>query len=122
MVLYPALQKKVQMELDDVVGRERLPSFSDRPKLRYTEATLNEIYRHGSNAPLGLPHAIMGLEDVDFRGYTIPKDARVIINLHGMHNERKYWRDPGNFRPDRFLDDHGNLKREDGLIPYGLGM
>ncbi|PSN45971.1 hypothetical protein C0J52_09763 [Blattella germanica] len=56
------------------------------------------------------------------RIYSFLKDARVIINLYGMHNERKYWNDPENFRPDRFLDDHGNLKREDGLIPYGLGM
>jgi hypothetical protein len=32
MVLCPEIQAKVQKELDDVVGRERLPSLSDKAK------------------------------------------------------------------------------------------
>jgi cytochrome P450 len=32
MVLYPEVQVNVQKELDDVVGRERLPSLNDKAK------------------------------------------------------------------------------------------
>ncbi|PRD21445.1 UNVERIFIED_CONTAM: Cyp2u1 [Trichonephila clavipes] len=38
-------QKKVQKELDSVVGKERLPSMLDRPKLPYLEAFIQELFR-----------------------------------------------------------------------------
>lgn len=33
LILYPDVQKKAQQEIDTVVGRDRLPSLQDRPKL-----------------------------------------------------------------------------------------
>lgn len=39
------VQKKAQEELDRVVGRERLPNFSDRDSLPYVSALLEEVYR-----------------------------------------------------------------------------
>ena len=35
MINYPEVQKKVQAELDRVVGFDRLPTLEDRPKLVY---------------------------------------------------------------------------------------
>lgn len=37
--------KKAQEELDRVVGRERLPDFSDRESLSYVNALVEEVYR-----------------------------------------------------------------------------
>lgn len=37
MVRYPQVQRKVQEELDTVVGRNRNPTLQDRPSLPYTE-------------------------------------------------------------------------------------
>lgn len=45
MALYPEWQRKLQAELDDVVGSERLPSFADRPHLRLVRAVAKEILR-----------------------------------------------------------------------------
>ena len=45
MVNYPKVQDKIQNELDQVVGRSRLPSLKDRPEMPYLEATLSEIQR-----------------------------------------------------------------------------
>ena len=45
MLLYPEVQMKAQKELDAVVGRDRLPEFSDRPSLPYINAILKEIIR-----------------------------------------------------------------------------
>lgn len=39
-------QKLVQDELDSVIGRERIPSWSDRQNLPYVEAFIQELYRH----------------------------------------------------------------------------
>merc|ERR1712064_153227 len=37
MVRYPEVQRKVQEELDEVVGLHRMPSMKDKPELPYTE-------------------------------------------------------------------------------------
>jgi cytochrome P450 len=53
MILYPEVQKKAQMELDRVVGRDRLPSFQDLDHLPYIHAILKEIMRWRGVGPLG---------------------------------------------------------------------
>ena len=44
MVRYPHIQKKVQEELDQVVGQNRRPSIKDKPNLPYTEVSLDLNY------------------------------------------------------------------------------
>ena len=45
MVNFPDIQRKVQDELDKIVGPNRLPSLADKPQLPYLEATLSEVQR-----------------------------------------------------------------------------
>ncbi|XP_059479051.1 methyl farnesoate epoxidase-like [Neocloeon triangulifer] len=123
MVRYPHVQRKVQEELDNVVGQERLPGLQDRPSLSYTEATIMEALRVSSVVPMGVPHApLMTCKaDVPFRGYVIPKNARIAMNLAQIHMDPKIWGDPENFRPERFLNEEGKLIKQDALVPFGLG-
>ena len=68
-------QKKVQAELDSVLGPNRLPTMQDKPLLPYTEvglnilqsstinmfllkATLMEVQRISNIAPTGLFHTV----------------------------------------------------------------
>lgn len=45
MVRNTDVYKKAQEEIDRVVGRERLPDFSDRESLPYLDALLEEVFR-----------------------------------------------------------------------------
>ena len=45
MLLYPDIQRKAQNEVDRVVGRDRLPDFSDEPSLPYVTALVKEVLR-----------------------------------------------------------------------------
>ena len=45
MVRYPEVYRKLQEEIDQVVGNERLPDFDDRVSLPYTECVIKETYR-----------------------------------------------------------------------------
>ena len=54
MVLHPEVQAKVQMEIDTVVGRYRLPGFSDYGTLPYVDAIVKESLRWHPIAPFGL--------------------------------------------------------------------
>jgi hypothetical protein len=40
MLLYPDVQAKAQAELDAVVGRDRLPDYSDRGNLPYVNSVI----------------------------------------------------------------------------------
>lgn len=47
------VQKKVQAELDAVIGSDRLPMLADRESLPYTNAVVLEVLRWNSVAPTG---------------------------------------------------------------------
>lgn len=55
MVLYPEVQKRAQTELDHVIGKDRLPDFTDRASLPYLECILSETLRWHPVTPLGIP-------------------------------------------------------------------
>ncbi|XP_071485172.1 cytochrome P450 2U1-like [Diadema antillarum] len=114
------VQKRVQMELDEEVGRDRMPSLLDRPKLPYTEATLLEIQRMASIVPLGVPHA--PIKDTVLGGYDIPKGTVVLPNLWAVHHDPDLWENPDQFNPERFLDKETNqVRQRDELIPFSTG-
>ncbi|KAG6874545.1 hypothetical protein C0992_007569, partial [Termitomyces sp. T32_za158] len=71
MLVNPEAQKKAQDEIDNVVGWNRLPDFSDRPNLPYVEAVFREVMRWRPVGPLGLPHSTSA--DDLYNGYYIPK-------------------------------------------------
>ncbi|KAG6886644.1 hypothetical protein C0992_002970, partial [Termitomyces sp. T32_za158] len=71
MLVNPEAQKKAQDEIDNVVGWNRLPDFSDRPNLPYVEAVFREVMRWRPVAPLGVPHSNSADDIVN--GYYIPK-------------------------------------------------
>lgn len=53
ILLHPDLQIRAQAELDAVTGRERLPTFEDRPRLPFVDAVCKEVLRWRPVAPLG---------------------------------------------------------------------
>lgn len=57
MLHYPDVMKAVQQELDEVVGRQRLPKLEDLEFLPITESTIFEVLRISSVVPMGTTHA-----------------------------------------------------------------
>ena len=45
MLLHPECAKKAQAEIDEVVGRARMPEFEDIPNLPYLNAVMKEVTR-----------------------------------------------------------------------------
>ena len=79
MVKYPDVQRKIQAEIDAVIGKGRIPDFDeDEPSLPYLLATVKECFRWNQVAPLAIAHRLD--RDDAYRGYTIPKNALVFAN------------------------------------------
>ena len=120
-VLWPEKQKKIHEELDGVIGRDRLPCMDDRSSLPYLEAAINETARLGSTAPLILPHRTTC--DTSLSGYKIPKHTHVIFNLYAIHHDERHWKDPGDFQPERWLDEDGKYTpgKHESFLPFSAG-
>ncbi|KAK3923757.1 Methyl farnesoate epoxidase [Frankliniella fusca] len=120
MVKYPAVQAKVHAELDAVcTGPDHAVTMSDRARLPYLEATMAEVMRTNTIAPLAPPHEAS--EDVEMNGYIIPKGTMFLLSLWGVMHDKKHWGDPEAFRPERFIDSEGKFKKDPWLIPFGMG-
>ena len=76
---HPSIQARLQEEIDSVVPRDRLPCLEDKSKLPCVEATMMELMRIKTIAPLGLMHHT--LRDTEVGGYFIPANTRVIISI-----------------------------------------
>ncbi|XP_053403748.1 cytochrome P450 1A1-like isoform X2 [Mercenaria mercenaria] len=121
----PQYQAKLQQELDNVIGRERAPTYSDREKCTFFKAFEMEILRYIPVLPLLLPHLCRS--HVALEGYDIEEGTVVFGNVWFVHHNEEIWGDPWTFRPERFLDEHGNLlpaehKLRRNLLAFGYGL
>ena len=85
----------------------------------YTEAIVNEVLRKSCVAPLGLLHR--AVEDETIGGYLIPKNTTIVANIYAAHHDPQVWGDADNFRPERWIDRDGKLKKFDQLVAFSAG-
>ncbi|XBH75454.1 hypothetical protein VPH35_102210 [Triticum aestivum] len=116
LIRHPDIMKQAQEELDAVMGRERLVSESDLPRLTSLSAIIKETFRLHPSTPLSLPR--MATEDC--------KGTELLVKVWGIARDPALWPDPLEFRPARFLPggSHADVDVKGGdfgLIPFGAG-
>ncbi|XP_045142994.1 cytochrome P450 1B1 [Echinops telfairi] len=118
---YPEVQARVQAELDQVVGRDRLPCMDDQPNLPYIMAFMYEAMRFSSFVPVTIPHATT--TDASVLGYHIPKDTVVFVNQWSVNHDPVKWPNPEDFNPARFLDQDGRMDKNlaSNVMLFSLG-
>ena len=125
MVAFPEAQSRAQAELDAVVGRARLPTFADAPRLPYVRAVIREVLRWRPVARLA-DHA--ATEDDLYDGMFIPKGATCTANIWQCNHDRAVFGDDADdFKPERHLGDNGELlpgpkeTNQEGHVSFGFG-
>ncbi|KAJ7692267.1 cytochrome P450 [Mycena rosella] len=114
-----SIQKKAQMEIDLVVGRDRLPTLEDKPALQYITALVKELLRWKPVAPLS-PHFV-AVED-EYCGYRIPAGSIVLGNTWAILNDEALYPAPLEFHPERFLSaGQHDGKNPDPEWAFGYG-
>ncbi|KIM79114.1 hypothetical protein PILCRDRAFT_74603, partial [Piloderma croceum F 1598] len=101
LVLHPEMRTRGQEELDRVVGRDRLPTFDDRPALPYIEGIVKETLRHLRTYMTGAPHDLD--KDDEYNRYFIPAGTIVLPNQWAMLHDETEYPDPFAFLPKRWI-------------------
>ncbi|XP_014673543.1 PREDICTED: cytochrome P450 2C54-like [Priapulus caudatus] len=116
---YPHVLRRVQAEIGDVIGRERLPCMADQDNMPYTRATIAEEQRIADIVRLNLAHSTTAKARVTAdRGYVIHAGTMIIANFTAILNDPKYLPEPQKFRPERHLDERGDFVQNEALIPF----
>jgi cytochrome P450 len=94
----PGAGDRLAMEVDTLDGD---PTVADLPDLPYTEAVVKESMRR--YPPL---YTLFRepLEPVTLGGYHVPAGATLVLPQRIVHDDPRWWDDPGTFRPERWLE------------------
>ena len=109
----------------EVIGPARYPTLKDQDDLPYLRATILEINWFASVQTVTNPHKSM--RTCQLGKYTIPKGTELWVNLWALHHDENLWDEPFVFKPERFLDAHGELLPADhpnrrNLLPFSAGL
>uniref|UniRef100_A0A0W0F754 Cytochrome p450 n=1 Tax=Moniliophthora roreri TaxID=221103 RepID=A0A0W0F754_MONRR len=130
MLAFPDVQRKVQAEIDAVIGQSRIPTLADMENLPYMRAVVKEVRMSYVGAlRLQLVYLMLHSKQDDiYEGYHIPKGSLIVPNILAMnHDPATYGQDPNVFRPERFLNKDGTHKepppdtKNEGHYSFGFG-
>nr|WNT44074.1 CYP82N14 [Corydalis yanhusuo] len=117
----PHVLKKAREELDLHVGRERQVEDSDINNFVYIQAIIKETMRM---KPAGRLIERMTKEDCEVGGFHVSAGTRLMVNVWKIQRDPNVWKDPLEFRPERFLTDNADIDlrgQHFELIPFGMG-
>ncbi|KAF8409527.1 hypothetical protein HHK36_005604 [Tetracentron sinense] len=124
LVLSQDIQQKLYEEIVDYVGKNGVITEGDVEKMPYLGAVVKETFRRHPPSHFVLSHA--ATKETVLGGYTIPADASVEIYTAWVTEDPSVWKDPGEFRPERFLEGDGvdvdvTGTRGVKMMPFGAG-
>ncbi|XP_020594587.1 geraniol 8-hydroxylase-like [Phalaenopsis equestris] len=119
MLNKPETIKEAQKELERVVGRDNEVEESHLPHLHYLNTIIKEVLRLHPALPLLVPHCPSSPSAVG--GFAVPKGSRVFINVWAIHRDETLWKDPLEFKPERWNCGGDAAEGEFCYLPFGSG-
>lgn len=117
----PDAMAKARLELQQTIDKDKPVEELDVTRLPYLQAVVKETLRLHPPAPLLIPHKAE--TDVEILGFTVPKDAQVLVNVWAISRNPSIWVNPSSYVPERFLgSSRMDVRGQDfELIPFGSG-
>ncbi|KAG5322288.1 CP9E2 protein, partial [Pseudoatta argentina] len=124
IAINPNIQIKLQQKINELWNESDV-TYEAVNKLKYLDAVIKEALRLFSPSIMEricekaykLPPALPGEKSL-----TINKGMIIWVPLYAIHHDEKYYDNPEEFRPERFLNNHqDNNYRSSFYFPFGLG-
>ncbi|MFM1815422.1 MAG: hypothetical protein RLZ98_2117 [Pseudomonadota bacterium] len=114
---HPEASERIRREGEEVYG-DRDPTAADYSGLAYTRAVIQETMR--------LYPPIWGLIRVaskadEIGGKEIKAGDRVVMFAYGAHHNPRFWDEPEEFRPERFMGEAAKKRQPYTYLPFGGG-
>lgn len=113
----PQCYEKFAAEIDTVL-EDREPTYTDLPRLPYTEMVMKESLRLYPPAYAVVREAV---EDCEIGGYTIPAGATLAMFQWVVHRDPRYFDRPEEFIPERWEGDFQKRLPRCAYFPFGAG-
>jgi cytochrome P450 len=115
MAQHTEARDRMLAEIDAVLGPRR-PTADDLGRLPWTTACLQESQRYFSAVWTIARRAI---EDDVIGGHRIRRGTTVLIPIHHIHHDPRWWPDPETFDPGRFCPPSDRPRS--AYLPFGGG-
>ncbi|KAJ3846377.1 cytochrome P450, partial [Lentinula lateritia] len=124
LALYPDQQEILYQHIKSVLADGRLPTYEEMPLFTQSMAVFNETLRMFPPVN-GIPKysaedtsLTVGNTTGDKLVLPVPQGTAITINTVGLHYNPRYWKDPEDFRPSRFLEPDWP---RDAFLPFSAG-
>jgi cytochrome P450 len=112
---HPEILKKAVAEVDNI--DDSLSHMEKLAKLNYVKNCVEETMR--LYPPAWITDRV-AIEDDSFAGFNIEKGTMIGVSFYELHRNKKYWKNPDDFIPERFSEE--NRKETAGhYFPFGAG-
>ncbi|HEV3053266.1 MAG TPA: cytochrome P450 [Solirubrobacteraceae bacterium] len=118
LALNPDARDRMLEEVDAVLGDGHRPTLEDVAKLKWTQACFEEAMRVFPPAWV-LPRKCIAEDVID--GHRIKQGATILIPIHTLHHDERFWPDPEVFDPTRFLPENVKSHHRSAYLPFGGG-
>jgi cytochrome P450 len=113
---HPEMQERAAAEVAEVLGDRKITA-ADAACLRLLDAVYSEALRL-------YPPALMCVREAArptfLAGTRVPRGSMICLFVYAAHRDPRWWDDPDDFRPDRFLDPPSR-DFSHAYLPFGIG-
>ncbi|KAI4474833.1 hypothetical protein M0802_015420, partial [Mischocyttarus mexicanus] len=104
-MLHICWQEKLYQELYNIYGssdvEDVLIAYQDMKEMKFLERFIKETLRFFPTVPYVWRNVSEDIKVND--NFTLPKNATIHISIYALHHNKKFWENPEEFNPDRFL-------------------
>lgn len=117
---HPEIQKKLREEIKENVDEKGELTYQGIMEAKFLDACLSETLRmyspaHVTERQCTKEYKVPGTDVV------IQPKMIVAVPINSIHHDERYWPEPEEFRPERFLPENKEDIKSGTYLPFGLG-
>ncbi len=118
LATHPDIQARVQTEIREKLGTDRVPGADAFRSLTYTLQVIQESLRL---YPPAWAMSRMAVTDDQLGPHRVPAGATVLVSPYVLHRDPRHWDNPDRFDPDRFAAGREKERHPYAYLPFGGG-
>ena len=117
---YPDVQEKVFQDIAKHAPRENTPEITIESieKMSYFNAFMKEVLRLYPPAGIIIRY---NMKEENLKGVKVPAGTKMVIPIHLLHRHPKYWKDPEEFQPERWMGEEHPSSNKYAFMPFSNG-